>query len=675
VSRRTEAIVAAKVMRQRLANDPERPFKLGEYPAPTKLTGIDLAGHGADDYTTLVGTLTTFEDAWQQFAAGTRVGSSANRATGWQDERGRYIPHRLIVGAQDDDPHGVPDPPWRLAYLHFRHSGKQNLMTWWSKDLDEQIAKDMGFAPGPDGYHKPSYERAHRWFKHLEINCVEAFEQLHRRLLHLIAENDPQAFRYLYVDGTEVATWAKPVHDCRPGEPCRGNLHGRRLGKFARAPRLTKANAMEAANRRAQNTDAGKTAVGEHQAVGDARLRATGKVDKAVIVGRETGNGYRYYLRIRTAGHWYLIADMDAGVRQYDNAGQVLKAWVGGQRIPATCVRTGLTTACIHTSAASFEPNMYDSLLNKAEAATGRSVLAFTTDKAGSLNRIYYEQARRGRAVISEITSHPKWKTADYDTVDWDRHEWRCPSCRHEARRVGNAIVARSDGSLAVKFRCAVHAKPDCGFFERTITRDNALRLGLMPRLHPAHLALNFEHKPGGERPHNQARQRHNIAAKVHENVPQRVGDHVQYTYSLVALIYDATKYCLRMGYLNAPAGLGKPVRRATPTEVNLIDLHAALHEATMIERRKAGLHRAYGPGAAEFGGELLPPSVRAFYAEHKIKIDPDTGEILDTDTPTARAAEPEVDSDGEQEMTTVTPAVLIEAEPSGRDGPSTEPA
>ncbi|MCW2992534.1 MAG: hypothetical protein JWQ18_29 [Conexibacter sp.] len=354
-----------------------------------------------------------------------------------------------------------------------------------------------------------------------------------------------------------------------------------------------------------------------------------------MITGDQTSNGYRYYLRFRTKqGHWYRIRDVDAGVRLYEKKGRVMTSWVGGLRTAGTDLHTGLTVGISHDSATHYEPRGYDPLLSKIERQTGRSVLAMSTDKAGSINSAYYQQAMAGRAVVSERRSHPTWKTSDYDTIDYDRHTWRCPTCRHEARRIG--VVRRNDG-MAIKFRCVPQPEPRCGVFERTITEDRATDLGLISRMDPVWLALHYQHFSGAERPHGLARRRYNVAAKVKENAPERVGNHVQYLYSLVALIFDATKYCLRMGYLDSPDAVVKPPARANADIVNLTELAEAELEALLVERRKVGLHRPYGPGAARYGGQLLPPSQHRFYAECRIKLDPDTGEILDETPPATR--------------------------------------
>ncbi|MCW2992533.1 MAG: hypothetical protein JWQ18_28 [Conexibacter sp.] len=218
---------------------------------PTTVTGVDFAGHNVASWDVLIGTLQAKEQWWADFVRGTQIGSSATAANGWTDEHGNWCPHRPVYGSTSDQD-GIPDPPFRVAYLHFRHSRCQNLHTWWDQHFDEDDARQMEFAPGPDGHHKPSVWRCYRAFQHLELWCAEEFEELHRKLLHLIADKDPLAFRYIMVDATEIATWAVATHDCREGEFCRGNLHGKALGKFARAAKIHKVTAQDAADIRQQ---------------------------------------------------------------------------------------------------------------------------------------------------------------------------------------------------------------------------------------------------------------------------------------------------------------------------------------------------------------------------------------------------------------------------------------
>jgi hypothetical protein len=322
----------------------------------------------------------------------------ARRENAWRDRHGRRKPHR---------PRVIPEV--FLAWVAFCLDSEVDLLPWVEHQSDEEMWRSLG-VPTRDGVCRPSYNVVYRQFRAL-YPLLGALRGVTDELAKAIVAKVPDFLVDVAIDGTEWAAAVQLYHDC--GDDCPLGKGGENLGKYAKGP-LHNMTSEQAAAMRAQVVDAsagdedGEADRGERKVTGDAGHRVEGDVNTAYRVWRQTDNGLRPYLRIRTdSGHWFMVRDVVAGIRMYDGKdAKITASWVGRHLISSTCLATGLCGAVVAVSASKNEPAFYPELLAAGERATGWPTLTASTDKAATVRDVTTEQTCAGRLHISPLRNH-----------------------------------------------------------------------------------------------------------------------------------------------------------------------------------------------------------------------------------------------------------------------------
>lgn len=412
----------------------------------------------------------------------------ARRENAWRTRDGKRKPHRPMV---------IPEV--FLAWVAFSLSSEVDLHPWVESESDEEMWEWLGVPRRHDGARRPSYDVVYDQFRKL-YPLLSALRLVTDDLAKLIVKRVPEFMVDVAIDGTEWAVAAQLYHDCDEGD-CPLGKAGKNLGKYAKGP-LHNMTSEQAAAMRADAVDAGEDSiVGAQEAVGDAADRVSGDVREAYRVQRQTGNGLRWYLRIKTtAGHWFLIRDVGAGIRMYERKdGHVINSWVGRHLISSTCLTIGLCGAGVAASASRNEPDFYDEIVEAGERATGWPTLTLSTDKAGSRGDFTERQTLAGRLHVAPLLNHmtlrgrPSTERNRYNVVLRTRRDrrvvldmddrLRCETCGSPTR---HQFITPSDGSTPfVRATCMTHMA--CAPSEYTITITPS-RLLPIPRHDPRYM-------------------------------------------------------------------------------------------------------------------------------------------------------------------------------------------
>ena len=579
---------------------PGRPLTLSELGFPRYVKGPQqFSKDGAlKDWRVLLPTIMA-QPWWPELRE--RVFTGGTRAeTGWRDQSGDLKPHRPMV---------IPEV--FLAWIAFHLSDTVDLRPWVESTSDEAMWASLGVAE-VDGVCRPTYDVVYDQFRKL-YPLLGVLREYTDDLAKIIVKRVPDFLVDIVIDGTEWAVAAQLYHDCADGE-CPLGKAGENLGKFARGP-LHNMTSEQAAAMRAQAIDAGEEGtVGAHHAKGSAADRVSGDVREAYRVARETDNGVRWYLRIKTtAGHWFMIRDVGAGIRMYEGKnGQVSNSWVGRHLITSTCLATGLCGAAIAASASKNEPEFYPEIIATGERATGWPTLTLSTDKAGTIRKVTLAMSRDGRLHITPLRKHKAIGESAYNVVLTTRtgrqlvidadDRIRCETCGHATSQT--FVRPRNGRTPFVRVSCPTLA---CADEEYAITLEPN-RLLPIPRYDRQYLIRKKLHSEW-ERQHRIQRARNNVAAKAKTAAPRQALQERAEADLHTAVFLDYLRYCLRLGEIKPPPEVDRHVQVCDLEIITYEDKVAGLVDDLAKRRREHGLHRPFGTKLAEdLGGTLLPP-------------------------------------------------------------------
>lgn len=598
----------AKEMRRKAREEgreppPGRPLTLSDLKFPRYLKGGQtFSDDGALNQWEVLWAVIIDQPWWPELRDRLHIGGTRSE-DGWLTADGKFKPHRPLVVQEVF-----------LAWIAFYLSDTINLKKW----VKSTSEKSMWQALGLDD--RPNYWTVYRAFRKL-YPLLGALRDYTDELARAIVAKVPDFMVDVAIDGTEWAVAAQLYHDCDPEtDECPLGKAGENLGKYAKGP-LHNMTSEQAAAMRAEAIDAGEDSiVGAHDAIGDASDRVAGDVREAYRIQRKTGNGVRWYLRIKTsAGHWFLIRDVGAGIRMYERrGGHVINSWVGRHLITSTCKTTGLCGAGVAPSASRNEPDFYDELLETGERATGWPTLTLSTDKAGSRGDFTEHQTRAGRLHISPLLNHmtlrgrPSVERNRYNVVLRTRRDrrvvidqddrLRCETCGLPTRQT---FIEPSDGSTPfVKATCMTHLA--CKPSEYTITIA-PLRLLPIPRHDPRYMIRKFLHGPS-ERQHGILRSRNDVAAKAKAAAPRQALESRATAELHTAIFLDHLRYALRNRCITPPAGV--VIELADIDEVTYEERVEKLVNEMRDRRRRYRLDRPFGTKLAEqLGGTFDPPA------------------------------------------------------------------
>lgn len=473
------------------------------------------------------------------------------------------------------------DGDWHIAYLAFVISGQVDVQPWVHR-TEPKFWRACGFAA------PPSYSTV--WLRFAELEgFADAFAEAAGMVMRQARKKEPRIGRWIHVDGTEAATHAAAVHDCRRGEGCP------REGRFPdRRRQLTAATSDTAAEIRQALAELPEDA--EDGGVPDVVVN---QVRPAEITERHWDDT-RGVMRFRLGDHWYRSRDPEAGTRAYRTGrnGKVLRAWHGNYNHKATDHFAGAPVAVEIHSASESEHAAYPRLMEQAIALTGVVPVAVSADRGYSVNANFEWNARRG---IGSVFSYRRRTRHDPERpVAGDRHdEHGVPTCRHCG---GETYVTRSahEPTPRLWFQCVLPNTPECQKEQTISCSHNWRRLVLIPRISPVYAALRQSHE-NAEHVHREWRARYRSGGKSIADRPKRIGRGCQQLRANAAMLIEWIRVCFRQGWLGNGGRNAKAVKTGYERVLGSIRARRTrLRRATVPQRHAGKAPPGKAPPAAQ---------------------------------------------------------------------------
>jgi hypothetical protein len=461
---------------------------------------------------------------------------------------------------------------WALAYLGFVVSGYSDFEPWWA-----QTSLDLWRAAGFQA--RPSYQTTYERFVELE-SVSEAFSNTAAKLIQHARKHEPRIGAHIHVDGTEAETHAALVHDCQPGEGCKGP-GGQKTRTAARPKRETteRVRAERQKDAEQEPKQEGEPIIGDADEV------------KEMPDGR---------LRIRVGGHWYRTLDKTAGVRAYIGPRGAKRFWHGYYNEKAIDHFTGAPVAIGVFNASRQECDIYPELYQRVFSALGDNPEVVVADRGFSTQRVFEWNTRLGVASVMP------WRKKNghdqrHDEETHDRHG--VPRCKHCGAPCRFVRFAESPNPR-LWFRCVRGTTHPCGR-DQSIACAKDWRL-LVPlwRTDPIYHELASSHG-SYERVHRHWRERYRVGGDGLSLRPKRRGIAVQELRAQAALLVEWLCISWREGWLGS-------ARRNKKGAVRFPEKGQKRLQRVLQSRAKNGLTVPYGAVAAALGvGPKEPPSRR----------------------------------------------------------------
>lgn len=526
------------------------------------------------------------------------TGAIDNTLARWQDLLDVIEQHPpLLDGVRSADlltktegrPRGSGD--WVLAYLLFVNSAEREL-TRWHRSTSDELWQRIGFDK------TPSYHAAYKNFNALEGHEC-AFRTIAARLIHVARErSDDKVGHAVHVDGTEAEAHSRLIHDCDGDELAS-------CSKQAQLPgRVTNADARQERHRLAAE-----------QPTDDPLYGAADE-----IVEDERGK------RVKVNDCWYLLSDVDAGIRAYTaKDGRLRRFWAGYYSIKAIDHYTGGVLAVHVVDASTQEHVAYPDVFDQLCEQLGTTPKAVVADRGYSLPSVFELHTRADVAtVIPWRTHHTAPKRENFPR--FDRHGVpRCKYCDGETTYERFQHDSGPKDEPRLWFRCARPATPECERSQTIFCKENWRLLLPLWRTAPAYQVLRATHS-AYESAHHRWRERYAVAGDTKADRPKRRGLGVQQLRASAALVIEWLTICHRQGWLGGPVLNERAESVISRDEADaycarLVARRQALGlsgvEPELMGEHQAAVADAYGGGASGMGaGSAYGKLVTAMLAE-----------------------------------------------------------
>lgn len=444
---------------------------------------------------------------------------------------------------------GRPRMPgeWAIAFLLFANSAEREMERWYrSTSMDMWVR--LGFV------QFPSYKAVYKNFVQLEEH-PEAFRAVAATLVQIaVEESGGKVGHAVHVDGTEAETNSRLVHDC----------YGHELDTCQKRVKTPA---------RATNADARSE---RHQMAEDV------PTDDDLFGATEDSGADERGLRVKVNGCWYVLSDVEAGIRAYTkNDGTLKKFWAGYYNLKAVDHYTGGVLA-VHVTHASMQEHVgYVDLYSQIKEQIGATPRAIVADRGFSIEKVFEMHTRDGVASVIPWRKH--WHEdarRDYDR--YDRHG--IPTCKHCGGE-GKFIRFKHDAAPSMHprlwFTCARPVDKQCESHQSIqCSVDWRLLLPLW-RTSPAYQVLRASHQ-SYEPAHHRWRERYAVGGDTKADRPKRRGLGVQQLRASASLVIEWLTICHRQGWLPGGAVINNRAEKV------LSKHQAASYCARLVASREA---------------------------------------------------------------------------------------